>query len=70
MAESRTLGTFNATGPEKPLSMAEMLGGIKAVTTFLRVALKLGVLDAERREFWRFFIQAVHKHHDRMVELL
>jgi hypothetical protein len=36
----------------------------------LRVAFKLGVLDAERREFWRFFIRAARTHHDRMVELL
>jgi 2'-hydroxyisoflavone reductase len=33
MAESRTFGTFNATGPAKPLTLAEMLYGIKAVTT-------------------------------------
>ncbi len=33
MAENRTFGTFNATGPIKPLTMAEMLYGIKAVTT-------------------------------------
>jgi radical SAM superfamily enzyme YgiQ (UPF0313 family) len=44
--------------------------GLKAVTGFLRIAFKLGVLDAERREFWRFFIEAVRHHHDRMAELL
>jgi 2'-hydroxyisoflavone reductase len=33
MAENRTLGTYNATGPAKPLTMAEMLYGIKSVTT-------------------------------------
>jgi 2'-hydroxyisoflavone reductase len=33
LAESRTFGTFNATGPSKPLTVAEMLYGIKAVTT-------------------------------------
>ncbi|HXT18940.1 MAG TPA: NAD-dependent epimerase/dehydratase family protein [Gemmatimonadaceae bacterium] len=33
VAENHTLGTFNATGPAKPLSLAEMLYGIKAVTT-------------------------------------
>jgi 2'-hydroxyisoflavone reductase len=33
VAENRTLGVFNATGPIKPLTMAEMLYGIKAVTT-------------------------------------
>jgi 2'-hydroxyisoflavone reductase len=32
VAENRTLGTFNATGPVKPLTMAELLYGIKAVT--------------------------------------
>jgi 2'-hydroxyisoflavone reductase len=32
VAENRTLGVFNATGPVKPLTMAEMLYGIKAVT--------------------------------------
>jgi 2'-hydroxyisoflavone reductase len=33
MAENRTLGTFNATGPVTPLTMAQLLYGIKAVTT-------------------------------------
>ena len=33
VAENRTLGMFNATGPVKPLTMAEMLYGIKSVTT-------------------------------------
>jgi 2'-hydroxyisoflavone reductase len=31
--EARTLGTFNATGPRSPTTIAEMLHGIKAVTT-------------------------------------
>ena len=33
MIEARETGTYNATGPDKPLTMAEMLHGIKAVTT-------------------------------------
>jgi 2'-hydroxyisoflavone reductase len=33
MAENHEMGVYNATGPAKPLSMAEMLYGIKAVTT-------------------------------------
>jgi 2'-hydroxyisoflavone reductase len=33
MAENRVFGTYQATGPSKPLTMAEMLYGIKAVTT-------------------------------------
>ncbi len=31
--ENHTLGTFNATGPKGPTTMAEMLYGIKSVTT-------------------------------------
>jgi nucleoside-diphosphate-sugar epimerase len=33
MAEARELGLYNAIGPAKPLTIAEMLYGIKAVTT-------------------------------------
>ena len=33
MAEMREFGTFNAIGPDKPLTIGEMLYGIKAVTT-------------------------------------
>ncbi|MBC7841107.1 MAG: epimerase [Gemmatimonadaceae bacterium] len=33
LAETKTLGTFNATGPKLPTTMSEMLYGIKAVTT-------------------------------------
>jgi 2'-hydroxyisoflavone reductase len=33
MIEAKETGTYNATGPDKPLTMAEMLHGIKAVTT-------------------------------------
>ena len=33
LAEQKVFGTFNATGPKTPTTMAEMLHGIKAVTT-------------------------------------
>jgi 2'-hydroxyisoflavone reductase len=33
MAEAREFGTYNAIGPEKPMTIAEMLYGVKAVTT-------------------------------------
>jgi 2'-hydroxyisoflavone reductase len=33
MAEMREFGTYNAIGPEKPMTIAEMLYGVKAVTT-------------------------------------
>ena len=33
MAEMREFGTYNAIGPDKPLTIGEMLYGVKAVTT-------------------------------------
>jgi 2'-hydroxyisoflavone reductase len=33
MAEAREFGTYNAIGPDKPLTIGELLYGIKAVTT-------------------------------------
>jgi 2'-hydroxyisoflavone reductase len=33
MAENHTLGTFNATGPVTPLTMSQLLYGIKGITT-------------------------------------
>jgi len=33
MAEAREFGLYNAIGPEKPLTIAEMLYGVKAITT-------------------------------------
>ena len=49
---------------------AHQYHGFKAVKAFLRIAFTLGVIDAERREFWRFFLKAAHEHRDRMTELL
>jgi len=43
---------------------------INAITSFARIAVRLGVLDGERKEFWRFFIQAARRHSDRMAESL
>jgi len=40
---------------------------ISGVAAFTRIAVKLGVLDRERREFWRFFGQALIKHRDRFA---
>lgn len=64
----RALDSLQRTPQDVP--EAHQYHGFKAVTAFLRIAFKLGVLDSERREFWRFFIKAVHKHRDRMTELL
>jgi radical SAM superfamily enzyme YgiQ (UPF0313 family) len=45
-------------------------GLVNGIASFARVAIKLGVLDRERREFWRFFVQAAAKHRDRFAESL
>jgi radical SAM superfamily enzyme YgiQ (UPF0313 family) len=34
------------------------------VTSFARLVLRLGVLDSERKEFWRFFGRTLTKHRD------
>ena len=44
-----------------------ILGGVAA---FTRIAVKLGVLDRERKEFWRYFAKSVLKHRDRLAESL
>ncbi len=44
-----------------------LIDGIRAL---LKLVVKLGVIDTERREFWRFFIHALRNHHDRMTEWL
>ena len=43
---------------------------ISSLTSLTRVLLKLGVLDGERKEFWRFFGHALVKHHDKIAESL
>ncbi len=40
------------------------------ITGFFKLVMKLGVIDNERREFWRFFMKAIRQHHDRMTESL
>ena len=46
---------------------AHQYHGLKAVKALLRIVFELGVLDAERREFWRFFLGAARTHHDRVA---
>jgi len=64
----RALDSLKRTAHEtKEPTPYNLLDEIKA---FSRLVLKLGVIDGERKEFWRFFIQALRKHHDRMTESL
>ncbi len=43
---------------------------ISGVTAFARLTLKLGVMDAERKEFWRFFAKAAAGHHTKFIEAM
>jgi 2'-hydroxyisoflavone reductase len=54
MTESRTLGTFNATGPERPLHMREMLTGIAAaIHSDARITwIPADFLDAQKVAPW------------------
>jgi radical SAM superfamily enzyme YgiQ (UPF0313 family) len=64
----RALDSLKRTAHEtKEPTPYNFLDEIKA---FSKLVVKLGVLDGERKEFWRFFIQALRKHHDRMTESL
>lgn len=43
---------------------------IKDVTSFLHLLFKLGVMDAERVAFWRFFARACADHRDKFIEAM
>jgi len=64
----RTLDSLKRTPQE--WSEKNTMGVLRGTAAFTRIALKLGVLDSERREFWRYFGHALVKHRDRMAEFL
>jgi radical SAM superfamily enzyme YgiQ (UPF0313 family) len=45
-------------------------GAIAGMAALARILLKLGVIDRERKEFWRFFVQAIIKHRRQFVDSL
>jgi hypothetical protein len=51
-------------------SEQHVFGAISGMTALARILLKLGVIDRERKEFWRFFVQAVTKHHTQFADSL
>jgi radical SAM superfamily enzyme YgiQ (UPF0313 family) len=62
----RALDSLMRTGSSEPNS----LGIFSSAAAFTRIAVKLGVLDRERKEFWRYFAHTVVKHRDRLAESL
>lgn len=43
---------------------------VKGLTALTRIAIKLGILDRERREFWRFFVHAAMNHPRKFAEAM
>jgi len=43
---------------------------LNSIASLLRIAIRLGVLDRERREFWRFLANTATRHHRRLAESL
>jgi radical SAM superfamily enzyme YgiQ (UPF0313 family) len=43
---------------------------IRGITTLTRVFVRLGVIDRERKEFWRFFTHALFRHRTRIADSL
>ena len=41
---------------------------ISSLAAFIRLTFKLGVLDTERAEFWRFFGRIAARHHDQFPQ--
>ncbi|PWT95695.1 MAG: B12-binding domain-containing radical SAM protein [Blastocatellia bacterium] len=64
----RALDSMKRTSHVAPESLNYSF--MKAVTAFTRVAVKLGVIDSGRGEFWRFFLKSFREHRNRMPELL
>jgi hypothetical protein len=43
---------------------------VNSIAALTRLMCKLGVLDGERKEFWRFFSKALVQHHDMVADAL
>jgi radical SAM superfamily enzyme YgiQ (UPF0313 family) len=64
----RTLDSMKRTAHQ--LSVPGHYQLINGFASLTRILLKLGVLDRERKEFWRFLSHALLKHRDRLAESL
>ncbi len=64
----RALQSMRRTAQE--FSEPQHYNVMNGCASLLRVLLRLGVFDRERKEFWRFFSQSVVRHRDRLAESL
>jgi len=63
----RVLDSIRRTGRQLDEPQYRNLNGLKALT---RILLKLGILDRERKEFWRFFTHVLVRHRDKFTDSL
>ena len=63
----RTLDSIRRTGKQLAEPQYRNLSGLKALT---KILLKLGIMDRERREFWRFFTHVLVRHRDKFTDSL
>ena len=56
--------TAHSHSAEKKVYYSPM-AGFKAL---MRILLRLGIIDRERKEFWRFFVKALIKHRSQLVD--
>src|SRR5947199_2253840 len=65
---ARALDSMKRTAQE--FSEPQHYDLMNGAASFMRIMVKLGVLDSERVEFWRFLGRALAKHRDRFAETL
>src|SRR5436190_13264813 len=63
----RALDSIRRTGAQLSDPQYTHISGFKALT---KILLKLGVVDRERREFWRFFTHVLVRHRDKFTDSL
>ena len=62
----RALDSLKRTAQDVPEPVRVKI--TSGVAAFIRLILKLGVLDRERKEFWRFLARTVSQHHDQFPQ--
>ena len=65
----RVLDSLHRTGRTNS-STLHVYRPIAGLTALMRVLVRLGVIDRERKEFWRFFVQALIKHRKQLADSL
>jgi hypothetical protein len=62
----RALASLKRTTQEFPEPVRVKV--ITGVASFIRIALRLGVLDRERKEFWRFLVHTIRSHREQFPQ--